>query len=115
MTISTVSSTSLDQSDTVPSSLVTTASISEAPVYTRSTSDVQEDNLTQRSETPPVAICGIGLRLPGRIKNCEDYWDLLESGRDARGLIPPSRFNLDGFNDSLGGKDAVKMRHGYFL
>jgi acyl transferase domain-containing protein len=62
-----------------------------------------------------VAICGIGLRLPGGIRNTVDYWDLLFNGKDARGPIPPTRYNIDGFNDSLGGSGAIKTRHGYFL
>lgn len=63
----------------------------------------------------PVAICGLGMRLPGGIRNAEDFWDLLIDGRDARGPIPPSRFNADGFADSLGGKGAVQSEFGYFL
>lgn len=62
-----------------------------------------------------IAICGIGLRLPGGIRNTHDYWDLLINGRDARGPIPPSRYNISGFDDSLGGKNGIKARHGYFI
>ncbi|KAH7110764.1 hypothetical protein EDB81DRAFT_831591 [Dactylonectria macrodidyma] len=69
----------------------------------------------QAFHLPDVAICGIGLRLPGGIRNGEEFWDLLHSGRDARSTIPISRYNLDGFDDSLGGKDAVKVKYGYFL
>nr|ALQ32947.1 putative polyketide synthase [Fusarium sacchari] len=66
-------------------------------------------------ETPQIAICGIALRLPGGISNCHDYWNLLYHGLDARRPIPSSRFNIDGFNGSLGGKDSIKFRHGYFI
>ena len=105
-----------------------------------------------------IAICGIGLRLPGGIRSCDgeassltpdgcrfflfyfcssffsffssscfffagyrvnyvcpDYWNLLHQGRDARGPIPPSRYNLSGFDSSLGGKDGIRIQHGYFL
>ena len=62
-----------------------------------------------------VAVCGIGLRLPGGIRNTTDFWDLLVNGKDARGPIPFSRYNIDGFSDSLGGKGAIKTRYGYFL
>ncbi|KAF5022679.1 hypothetical protein F66182_5227 [Fusarium sp. NRRL 66182] len=64
---------------------------------------------------PDVAICGIGLRLPGGIRNCDDYWSLLYNGLDARSPIPSNRYNLDGFDDSLGGRDAIRVKHGYFL
>ena len=62
-----------------------------------------------------IAICGISLRLPGGIHNTRSYWDLLINGRDARGPIPASRYNIDGFDDSLGGKGGIKARQGYFL
>lgn len=66
-------------------------------------------------EAPQIAICGIALRLPGGISNCQDYWNLLYHGLDAKRPIPNSRFNIDGFNGSLGGKDSIKFRHGYFI
>ncbi|KAK3360559.1 polyketide synthase [Lasiosphaeria hispida] len=63
----------------------------------------------------PIAICGIGLRLPGSIRNCHDFWDLLLSGRDARSEIPTSRFAIGGFDASLAGQGSIHTRHGYFL
>jgi acyl transferase domain-containing protein len=62
-----------------------------------------------------IAICGIGLRLPGGIRNCQDYWNLLYNGLDAGGPVPSSRYNSGGFDDSLGGTNAIKSKHGYFL
>jgi acyl transferase domain-containing protein len=62
-----------------------------------------------------VAICGFGLRLPGGIKNGDELWDLLINAKDARGHIPASRYNTDGFDNSLGARDAIKVKHGYFL
>lgn len=63
----------------------------------------------------PIAICGIGLRLPGSIRSGDDFWDVLINGKDTQGPIPPSRFNIDGFDDSLGGQGAIKTRRGYFI
>lgn len=63
----------------------------------------------------PIAICGIGLRLPGGIRDGDDFWKLLIDGRDARSEIPASRFNIDGFDASLAGQGAIHTRHGYFL
>jgi acyl transferase domain-containing protein len=62
-----------------------------------------------------VAICGFGLRLPGGIKNGDELWDLLINAKDARGHIPASRYNTDGFDNFLGARDAIKVKHGYFL
>ncbi|KAG5795056.1 hypothetical protein H9Q69_005899 [Fusarium xylarioides] len=65
--------------------------------------------------TADIAICGIGLRLPGGIRNCDDYWNLLYNGLDARRPIPSNRYNIHGFDDSLGGKHPIKAKHGYFI
>lgn len=64
-----------------------------------------------------IAICGIGLRLPGGIRHTDDFWDLLVSGKDARAPIPLSRFNAAGFDNSLGAKDkpTIPQKFGYFL
>nr|ALQ32886.1 putative polyketide synthase [Fusarium miscanthi] len=77
--------------------------------------DGMENSVPDAPEAPRIAICGIALRLPGGISNCEDYWHLLYHGLDARRPIPSSRFNINGFTDSLGGKDSIKTRHGYFI
>jgi acyl transferase domain-containing protein len=74
------------------------------------------EQLTPISQlAPAVAICGIGLRLPGGISNGENFWELLRNGIDARSPIPETRYNVGGFDDSLGGKDAIRVKHGYFL
>lgn len=65
--------------------------------------------------SPQIAICGLGLRLPGGISNTKDYWDLLVQGHDAKNLGGKRRFNPDGFNDSLGGKLSIREQAGYFL
>ena len=62
-----------------------------------------------------IAICGFGVRLPGGIRNGHDFWDFLKKGKDARKPIPESRYNIQGFDDSLGGKEFNKVKHGYFL
>lgn len=63
----------------------------------------------------PIAVCGIGLRLPGGIRNGDDFWDVLIHGKDTQGPISPSRFNIDGFDDSLEGLGAIPTRRGYNL
>ena len=61
------------------------------------------------SRCSPIAIVGIGLRLPGGCHNAASYWDLLANKRDARRPIPPERFNVDAFTGNL------SVRDGYFL
>ncbi|KAI6309894.1 Type I Iterative PKS [Pyricularia oryzae] len=57
---------------------------------------------------PPIAIVGMGMRLPGGIHDAEAYWDLLVNGRTTRTPIPRSRFDVDAWHN-------VASRHGHFL
>jgi amino acid adenylation domain-containing protein len=41
---------------------------------------------------PPVAIVGLGMRLPGNVDGPESFWRLLEQGHDAVGAPPPGRW-----------------------
>lgn len=72
-------------------------------------------NLEAESSLDPIAICGLGIRLPGGIRNAEDFWDLLVNGKDAQGPIRSDRYKHDGFNNALGKKGAIKTERGYFL
>ncbi|UKZ82860.1 Type I Iterative PKS [Trichoderma virens FT-333] len=72
-------------------------------------------NASDSSEQFLVAVCGLGIRAPGGIRNAAGFWDLLVNGKDARGPIPETRYNIDGFNDSLGGANTIKTRFGYFI
>lgn len=56
----------------------------------------------------PIAIVGMGMRLPGGIHDAESYWDLLVNGRTTRTPIPKSRFDMDAWHN-------VTSRHGHFL
>ncbi|KAI0508642.1 hypothetical protein F5B22DRAFT_658952 [Xylaria bambusicola] len=67
------------------------------------------------SNPEPIAICGLGLRLPGGIRSGEAFWDVIYHGKDLRGPIPADRFNVESFGNSLGNKAVIKTRYGYFL
>ncbi len=47
----------------------------------------------------PIAIIGIGCRLPGGVVDPRSYWALLMAGRDATGPVPESRWDADAFYD----------------
>ena len=47
----------------------------------------------------PVAIIGIGCRLPGNVSGPESLWDLLVNGRDAVGDVPADRWDADAYYD----------------
>jgi acyl transferase domain-containing protein/SAM-dependent methyltransferase/acyl carrier protein len=53
----------------------------------------------KRSQTEPIAIVGLGLRLPGGAKDADTYWQLLQNGVDAIVPIPPNRWDIDAFYD----------------
>ncbi|MBM5790532.1 MAG: type I polyketide synthase [Cyanobacteria bacterium M_surface_10_m1_298] len=42
----------------------------------------------------PIAIVGIGCRLPGGANSVGQFWDLLRDGRDAISEVPPDRWDL---------------------
>ncbi|KAK5996166.1 Highly reducing polyketide synthase gloL [Cladobotryum mycophilum] len=65
--------------------------------------------------SPDIAICGIALRLPGGIRNTDDFWNVLVNGIDTRGPIPARSYNADGFDESLGGRERSTIKYGHFL
>jgi acyl transferase domain-containing protein/acyl-CoA synthetase (AMP-forming)/AMP-acid ligase II/thioesterase domain-containing protein/acyl carrier protein len=52
--------------------------------------DLAERNL-ESGENHPIAIVGMGMRLPGGARTPEEFWDLLWEGRDVVGDAPPER------------------------
>ncbi|KAE8364491.1 hypothetical protein BDV27DRAFT_157797 [Aspergillus caelatus] len=63
----------------------------------------------------PIAICGMGMRLPGGIRDSGALYDFLLSKRDARGNVPSNRFNVDGFYDAEGKPGTLSSTQGYWL
>ncbi len=47
----------------------------------------------------PIAIVGVGCKLPGNITSTEDLFEALRDGRDLIKEIPPERWNVDAFYD----------------
>ncbi|GCD39307.1 polyketide synthase [Streptomyces chrestomyceticus JCM 4735] len=47
--------------------------------------------LAEQEGTQPVAVVGIGLRLPGGIGTLDSYWEALAAGRDLVGPLPEER------------------------
>lgn len=77
-----------------------------------------------RSEQPnseilnsePIAVVGIGCRLPGGVSSSDGYWELLRNGKDAVVEVPEDRWSADRFydaNNRLAGK--MNTRWGGFL
>lgn len=55
--------------------------------------------VAEDSKREPIAIVGMGCRLPGGSETPERFWDLLHEGRDAVTEIPPERWDADEYYD----------------
>ncbi|KAK4243208.1 hypothetical protein C7999DRAFT_36471 [Corynascus novoguineensis] len=77
--------------------------------------DYAEKPLYEQLE--PIAVVGMGCRLPGDVKSASDFWDLMMSkGTGNTPKVPSSRFNIDAHihanNDRPG---SFGVLGGYFL
>ncbi|KAI8945258.1 polyketide synthase-like protein [Xylaria longipes] len=63
-----------------------------------------------------VCIVGMACRLPGGVRSPSDMWQFLLEEKSAQGLVPPERYNIDGFYSQEGDKAGVmNLNGGYFL
>ena len=78
--------------------------------------DVQHRHIVSVPHPEPIAIVGIGTRLPGDATNAEKFWDLISAGRNLRSEVPKDRFNIDAYYHPHGDfQGSVNTRGGYFL
>ncbi|KFY28750.1 hypothetical protein V491_00304 [Pseudogymnoascus sp. VKM F-3775] len=71
---------------------------------------------TWGSGPEPIAIVGIGCRLPGESFSPSKLWDLLKDGRSAQSELPKNRFNLDAwYHPDSNRPGSMSTRGGYFL
>jgi phthiocerol/phenolphthiocerol synthesis type-I polyketide synthase D len=59
----------------------------------------QFDKAARISGAEPVAVIGIGCRLPGGIAGPEQYWEFLDSGSDAVTVVPADRWDAEAYYD----------------
>ena len=62
------------------------------------------------SEAMPIAIVGIGCRLPGGATDTEKFWKLMMDKKSARKEVPADRFNVDAFYHPDGDKNGTVSR-----
>ncbi|MBT6274398.1 MAG: acyltransferase domain-containing protein, partial [Chromatiales bacterium] len=77
-------------------------------------SEVEAAATSTASQLEPIAIVGMGCRLPGGVNTPEGFWELLASGRDVLRDIPSSRWDVDAYYDpdiSVPGKMYVRQGH----
>nr|ALQ32765.1 putative polyketide synthase [Fusarium aywerte] len=64
----------------------------------------------------PIAIIGVGCRLPGGANNLDKLWELLSESRNGQTEIPRDRWNADAWFDAYpDAKQSMVTKHGYFL
>ncbi|KAK1624733.1 putative polyketide synthase [Colletotrichum phormii] len=73
------------------------------------------DEAILETHLEPIAIVGIGLRLPGNVSTTEDFWDLLVNKKSTRCRVPESRFNVDAFYSHFGKPGTVNSKYGHYL
>lgn len=82
---------------------------------TTTTSTLVPDEEGVNGKAMPVAICGIGLRLPGGSSTPQEFWEFLVNKGDARGRVPTSRYNVSAYHDPAKRPTTVATEYGYFL
>ncbi|GAB3700047.1 type I polyketide synthase [Nocardiopsis oceani] len=78
----------------------------------------ENSRLREETERPPepVAVVGMGCRLPGGVNSPEDLWDLVERGDDVVGPLPQDRgWDISALTGQSGDAPLSVMRQGYFL
>jgi acyl transferase domain-containing protein len=77
-----------------------------------------DPDLTPKEDAPniaePIAIVGMGMRLPGGICDSKTFWDLLVNKKSAQCRVPKDRYNIDAFYGP-GKSGHVGTEYGYFL
>jgi acyl transferase domain-containing protein/surfactin synthase thioesterase subunit len=76
----------------------------------------QRIEYSERSRSEPIAIVGVGCRLPGGVVDLESYWRLMSEGRDVVGPIPSDRFDIESiYNSDPSVPGTSYVREGAFL
>ncbi|KAE8336655.1 beta-ketoacyl synthase [Aspergillus arachidicola] len=82
--------------------------------------DLHRDELTalipdgRPDASPPIAIVGMAMRLPGGVRTSEDFWQFLINKRDGHCEVPKTRYGVDAFYNAHNER-YTHTRHGYFL
>ncbi|MEP6999079.1 MAG: SDR family NAD(P)-dependent oxidoreductase [bacterium] len=73
-------------------------------------------NDSATSPDEPIAIVGIGCRLPGGANDPDGFWRILRDKVDTIGDVPPDRWNVDAYHDPAGKRPgSITSRRGAFV
>jgi acyl transferase domain-containing protein/protein-L-isoaspartate O-methyltransferase/acyl carrier protein len=53
----------------------------------------------ERAAREPIAVIGLGCRVPGGVQDADSFWRLMRDGVDAIGPVPPGRWDADALYD----------------
>ena len=74
------------------------------------------EKLEAAGRSAPIAVIGMGCRLPGGADDPAAFWALLREGRDAIREVPADRWSIDDWFDADPDSPAkMSVRHGGFL
>jgi acyl transferase domain-containing protein len=72
--------------------------------------------IAEQGDTEPIAVIGMGCRLPGGVSNPDEYWQLLQDGRSGIVRVPAERWDADAFySDDHSVPGTICTREGGFL
>ncbi|KAF6792038.1 Lovastatin nonaketide synthase 2 [Colletotrichum sojae] len=63
----------------------------------------------------PIAIVGMAIRLPGGVRNTQDFWNLMVEKRSGLIPIPKERWNSDGFYSPIAKWGTVQNKEAYMF
>ena len=70
----------------------------------------------EKQQSEPIAVVGIGCRIPGAENGPDGFWRLLEQGKDAISEVPPDRWDADAYYDAnIDSPGRMYTRRGGFL
>src|SRR5262249_55058417 len=72
--------------------------------------------IAENADTEPVAVVGMGCRLPGGVNTAGQYWRLLQDGASGIVRVPPERWDADAYySDDHTVPGTICSREGGFL
>ncbi|KAF9871757.1 hypothetical protein CkaCkLH20_10691 [Colletotrichum karsti] len=70
---------------------------------------------SEMDPSDPIAIVGMAVRLPGGVRNTEDFWDLMMNKRSGLIPIPKERWNSEGFYSPVAKWGTVQNKEAYMF
>ena len=72
--------------------------------------------IAEKGDTEPIAVVGMGCRLPGGVNTPDEFWRLLQDGRSGIVRVPDNRWDADEFyNEDYTVPGTICTREGGFI